>query len=169
MEKVLIAYATTSGSTQEIAEFIAHRLATLGIENEIHPCREVSNLETYRAIVIGAPLYMFHLHKDAVSFLKRNQKMLDSIPVAVFAGGPFGENSEKELEDVRKNLENELAKFSWLHPVSVHVVGGKFDPTGLRFPYNLIRALKQLPPSDTRDWQDIDEWVSGLPMQSSSS
>ena len=70
------------------------------------------------------------------------------------------------LEDaleVRKNLDAELAKFTWLKPVSVQLVGGRFDPTRLRFPYNLIPALKQAPASDARDWEEIRAWAHSLP------
>ena len=43
------------------------------------------------------------------------------------------------------------------------VIGGRFDPSGLHFPYNLIPALKQMPPSDVRDWAAIRAWASSLP------
>lgn len=167
--KILIAYATMSGSTQEIAEFVARELAGLGLAVELRPCRAIKDLKEYGAFVIGAPLYMFHLHKDAVHFLHRHQKCLASLPVAIFAGGPYGPNVEKDSIEVRKNLSAELAKFSWLQPVSVQIVGGRFDPTLLRFPYNLIPALKQAPACDARDWEEIRAWSQSLPGQFSRS
>jgi menaquinone-dependent protoporphyrinogen oxidase len=42
------------------------------------------------------------------------------------------------------------------------MVGGKFDPAKLRFPYNLIPALKKMPASDLRDWVAIRAWASSL-------
>jgi menaquinone-dependent protoporphyrinogen oxidase len=161
--KILITYATMSGSTQEIAEFVAHALTDLGQPVELRPCREVVDLQAYSAIVIGAPLYMFHLHKDAQRFLQRHHKSLIDLPVAVFAGGPYGPNVTHDALEVRKNLDAELAKFTWLKPVSVQLVGGRFDPTRLRFPYNLIPALKQAPASDARDWEEIRAWAHSLP------
>ena len=93
---ILIAYATMSGSTQEIAEFVAGELTDQGWTAELRPCREVNDLQDYRAVVIGAPLYMFHLHKDAVRFIQRHQKRLIDLPVAVFAGGPYGPNAAQD-------------------------------------------------------------------------
>jgi menaquinone-dependent protoporphyrinogen oxidase len=113
--------------------------------------------------MIGAPLYMFHLHKDAVRFLQRHQKQLVRLPVAIFAGGSYGPNAAQDALEVRKNLDGELGKFNWLRPVSVQLVGGRFDPARLRFPYNLIPALKQAPASDARDWADIRAWAGRLP------
>lgn len=161
--KVLVAYATMSGSTQEIAEFVRQELVGLGIEVDLRPCREVASLQDYCAVVVGAPLYMFHLHKDAVRFFQRHQKPLVHLPVAVFAGGAYGPNVETDSLEVRKNLDAELAKFCWLKPASVQLVGGRFDPARLRFPYNLIPALKQAPPSDARNWDEIRAWAGSLP------
>jgi menaquinone-dependent protoporphyrinogen oxidase len=60
-------------------------------------------------------------------------------------------------------MNAELAKFAWLQPVSVLLVGGRFDPARLRFPYNLIPALKHAPASDARDWEEIRGWARSLP------
>jgi len=48
------------------------------------------------------------------------------------------------------------------------MVGGKFDPTKLRFSYNLIPVLKKMPASDLRDWVAIRAWASSLAAQLSS-
>jgi menaquinone-dependent protoporphyrinogen oxidase len=160
---VLIAYATMSGSTQEIAACVADELAGLGWMADLRACREVSDLNGYQAVVLGAPLYMFHLHKDALRFLQRQQKSLVRVPVVVFAGGPYGANVAQDAIGVRKNLDGELAKYPWLKPVSVQLVGGRFDPTRLRFPYNLIPAMKNAPAEDARNWDEIRAWAKSLP------
>jgi menaquinone-dependent protoporphyrinogen IX oxidase len=97
--KVLITYATISGSTEEIAQFVRNELAGQGWTVDLRPCREVNDLTGYHAVVIGAPLYMFRLHKDAVRFIQRHQKRLAAMPVAVFAGGPYGPNAAQDAVD----------------------------------------------------------------------
>jgi len=161
--KVLVAYASTHGSTQEIAEVVAATLHAHELTVDLLPVSKVRTLAGYRAVVLGAPLYMFHLHKDALRFLSRNQKTLaGGSPVAIFAGGPIEKGDEKEFQEVRKQLDQELAKFPWLKPVAIEVVGGKFDPAGLHFPWNLIPALRQKPPIDLRDWDAIRSWANSL-------
>jgi len=161
--KVLVAYASKNGSTQEIAEAVAATLRESGLAVDLQLVRKVRTLDGYNAIVLGAPLYMFHWHQDALHFLSQHQKILaGSLPVAIFAGGPFGTGDEKEWQEVHRQLDQELAKFPWLTPVSVEIVGGKFDPAKLRFPYNLLPALKQLPASDLRDWAAIHAWARNL-------
>ncbi len=161
--KVLVAFASTHGSTQEVAADIAGVLRGQGLAIDLQPARDVRSLEGYGAVVLGAPLYMFHLHKDALRFLSRHRVALSGgMPLAVFAGGPFGKGDGNEWQEVRKSLINELAKFPWLAPVSVQVIGGRFDPAHLRFPWNLVPALKNMPPSDLRDWDAIRAWAKSL-------
>jgi len=158
---VLIAYATRYGSTQEVAEAVAETLRERGLEVNVQPMREVRTLQGYSAVVLGTALYMFRLHKDARRFLTRHREALSKRPVAIFAMGPIN-NDEKEWQGVRAQLDKELAMFPWLTPVAQEIFGGKFDPAKLRFPYNLVPALKRLPASDIRDWTAIRTWASSV-------
>ena len=163
---VLLAYASTHGSTQEVAGVIAATLQERGFTVDLQPARGVRTLEGYGAVVLGAPLYMFHLHKDALRFLSGHRKALAAgLPIAIFAGGPIETHDGNEWGEVRNQLDQELAKFPWLRPVAVEVIGGKIDPSRLRFPWNLIPALKQMPPTDLRDWDAIRRWTSNLAAQ----
>ena len=63
----------------------------------------------------------------------------------------------------------ELAKYAWLHPADVRVLGGKFDPQHLElpFPFRLVMKLpgnpmRKLPVSDIRDWEWIKAWAGSI-------
>jgi menaquinone-dependent protoporphyrinogen oxidase len=152
---VLVAYATRYGSTQEVAEAVAATLRERGLEVDIQPMQKVRTLEGYRAVVLGAALYMSHLYKDARRFLSQHRKALTERPVAIFALGPL-HTDEKEWQISRKQLEKELAKFPWLAPVALELFGGKIDPAKLHFPFN------HMPAGDVRDWTAIHAWASSL-------
>jgi menaquinone-dependent protoporphyrinogen oxidase len=156
--KILLAYATSYGSTQEVAQSMAETLRGCGIEIDIEPAKKVKELSGYSMVILGAPLYMFHWHQDALHFLKHYRSALVSLPMAIFAIGPF-HNTEEELKSAREQLDKERVKFDWLRPAAVEVFAGKFDPASLRFPYNLIPALKKMPASDERDWEAMGVWV----------
>jgi menaquinone-dependent protoporphyrinogen oxidase len=158
---VLVGYATRSGSTQEVAEAIAIAVRDRGLEVDLLPMRNVRTLAGYRMLVLGAPFYMFRWHKDALAFLSKHQDALRKLPVAVFALGPF-HDEEKEWQGVREQLDKALAKYPLFAPVAREVFGGKFDPTKLRFPMNLIPALKKMPASDVRNWDAIRAWAHNL-------
>src|ERR1019366_6442850 len=159
--RVLVTYATRSGSTQEVAEAITEVLRERGLAVDMSPVRRVQTLDQYRAVVLGAPLYMFHWHKGVLRFLARHRKALTQRPVAVFALGPF-HLEEKEFQGAREQLDKELAKFPWLSPVAMKIFGGEYGPQKLAFPYNLLPALKNMPASDIRDWTAIRTWASDL-------
>lgn len=158
---VLVAYATRYGSTQEVAEAVAATLRERGLEVDIRSAREVGTVDRYGAVVLGAALYMGHWHKDALRFLSRYREALTERPVAVFALGPMHDD-EKEWQGAREQINKELAKFPWLRPVALEVLGGKFDPAKLTFPWNLVPFLRRLPAGDVRDWTAIRAWASNL-------
>jgi menaquinone-dependent protoporphyrinogen oxidase len=164
--KVLVTYASTHGSTQEIAEVIAEIIRERGLTVELKPARLVKDLAGYSAVVLGAPLYMFRLHSDARRFLTTHRSALEhAVPVSIFSGGPMEEGKDEQWAEVRVQLDKELAKFSWLKPASIEIVGGRFDPANLRFPWKFIPALKQMPSTDLRDWAAIRTWAEGLAAQ----
>lgn len=163
-KKVLVAYATTHGSTGEIAKKIASILARDGVHAEVLPASRVRSLTGYSGVILGGPQYMFRWHKDALRFLARFRKTIEKgLPVAIFAGGPIEVGSDEENQIIRDRLNQELSKFNWFKPASMLFVGGKFDPNNLRFPYNLIPALKNMPAVDFRDWTEIKDWSQTLP------
>jgi menaquinone-dependent protoporphyrinogen oxidase len=157
-QSILLAYATSSGSTLEVAQAIAETLRSSGLEIDLQLAKQVKTLSGYSAVVLGAPLYMFHWHADAKKFLARHRAVLAELPTAIFALGPF-HNKEDELTSARESLNKDLANYAWLKPGSITVFPGKFDPASLRFPYNLIPALKNMPASDERDWEAIRAWA----------
>ena len=158
---VLVGYATGYGSTQEVAEAVAATLRDCGLVVVIQPVGEVRSVTRYSAVVLGAPLFMFHWHKDALRFLSRHREALTKRPVALFALGPVHDpHDEKEWQDSWTQLENELDKFPWLTPVAIEMFGGKYDPDKLRFPLKMFAGKE--PASDVRDWAAIRAWASDL-------
>jgi menaquinone-dependent protoporphyrinogen oxidase len=138
---ILVAYATRSGSTQEVAEAIAVTLRERGLAVDIQPMRDVQAIDQYQAVVLGAPLYIAHWHKDALHFLARHREALVQRPTAIFALGPLHAD-EKEFQEVRGQLEKELAKFPWLKAEATAIFGGRFDPQKLSFPHAAERHLR---------------------------
>ena len=155
---ILVAYATKHGSTQEVAEAIAATLREHALEVEVQPASAVHALDRYGAVVLGAPLYNGHWHRDARRFLKRYRTALAERPVAIFALGPRS-TAEEERRGSREQLDRALAKASWLAPVAIEVFGGVIDPAKLHFPFN------RMPASDARDWTAIRAWASNLARQ----
>jgi menaquinone-dependent protoporphyrinogen oxidase len=158
---ILVTYATLYGSTQEVAGAVATTLREQELEVEIQPLQQVAELDHYRAVVLGAPLYMFHWPQEARQFLAQYREALSARPAAVFALGPI-QAGEHELRRSRAQLDAELAKFPWLQPCAIAVFGGKFDPQSLTPAHSRVPALKRKSASDVRDWPAIRAWASDL-------
>ncbi len=163
---ILIAYATRYGSTRDVAEAVGARLREQGLSVEVRRAREVQSLDGFTAVVLGTPLYIGSLLREARKFLKRRQAALSRMRVALFVLGPV--HGGKELEDARTQLAANLAKRPWLKPVTTEVFVGKYDPAKLRFPDSLLAVLPAsplhgVPAHDGRDWPAIRAWADTLP------
>jgi menaquinone-dependent protoporphyrinogen oxidase len=163
---VLIAYATRYGSTLEVAEAIGAQLRERGLSVDVRRAREVRSLEGFDAVVLGAPLYIGSLLREARQFLKGHQAALSQMPVALFVLGPV--HGGKELDDARTQFAAVLARLPWLKPVAAEVFVGKYDPVRLRFPDSLLAVLPAsplhgIPAHDGRDWPAIRAWANTLP------
>ena len=157
-KKVLLVYASKHGSTREVAEAIVKTMREKGLEVDLQQASQARALNEYGAVVLGAPLYLYHWHKHAIQFLRRHEKELKRLPTAVFAIGPSFNGDEKEWLETRDQFRKEMAKFPWLKPVESEVFGGKFDPANLSFPMKYF--LKDLPAADLRDWDAIAAWAA---------
>lgn len=158
---ILVGYATRYESTREVAEAVGETLEGCGLGVEVRPLREVRSLDGYDAVVMGAPLFMFRWHKDALRFLPRFRDALQERPVAVFALGPVHDpHDEEEWQDSWSQLNKALAKYPWFTPVAVEMFGGRYDPELLRFPIKQLAGDE--PATDIRDWEAIGDWVKGV-------
>ena len=159
-QSILLAYASRFGSTQEVAETIAASLRQAGLNVDIQPMQEVKSLDRYDAVVLGAAIYNARWHANAHLFLSQNQESLTQRPVAIFTLGPLS-SSEAAKRNSRRQLDSELAKYSWLKPVAVEIFAGKYDPSkpGLSFFDRFV------PASDHRNWDAIRAWAQTLSVQ----
>ena len=166
MEKrIIVAYASIHGSTQEVAECIAETIREQGVIVDLQPASKVKTLEGYQGVILGSALYIGHMNKHALNFLSRFKNMISNgIPIAIFAGGPL--KLEDDPQEIQGMLYQDLAKYPWLKPVSVELIGGKFDPSrGVKFPWNLLPAVKNMEASDIRDWNAIKKWAVNVSEQ----
>lgn len=169
MMNVLVTYASLYGATKEVAESIAAAMRRNGFIVEVRDVATVKSVEAYDAIVLGTPLYVGRWRKEAHTFLDNLREQLVVRPVAIFSLGPISAD-EKEMQDARQQFDNELAKYTWLKPIATDVFVGKYNPDKLGFAHRLLARipgspLHDLPASDLRDWQLIEDWATDLAQQ----
>jgi menaquinone-dependent protoporphyrinogen oxidase len=156
--RVLVAYATTHGSTREVAEYVASCLSERNFDVAVEPADQVHGVAGYDAVVLGGALYMGRWHREARRLLGRHQGALASMPVAVFALGPRTRDP-RDVGESRRQLDRSLAKTASVKPFAVAIFGGVVQPSGLPFP------LSRMPASDARDWDEIKTWAVSVARQ----
>ena len=95
--KVLLAYASKYGSTREVADAIAKTLREKGLDVEMQQAGEVRSLKEYRAVILGAPLYLYRWHKHALRFLKRHEKNAERTSDGRFRDRPFIQRGRERM------------------------------------------------------------------------
>lgn len=83
MKPLLVTYATMAGSTREVAQMVAAALRAQGVEVAVQALDEVSGLEAYEGVVVGAPMIL-GWHRAALRFLRRHRAALQQKPLALF-------------------------------------------------------------------------------------
>ncbi|MGD0476871.1 MAG: flavodoxin domain-containing protein [Nitrososphaerales archaeon] len=169
--KVLVAYASKTGSTKGIAEFIGEKLREHGIQNDVQEVGSVGNAGDYDAFVIGSAVYMFHWVKEAKQFVSRNRALLARRPVWLFSSGPIGPQTKDskghDLRDVSGPKEidelREAAKPRDHRVFFGALFGDRLGGT-IGLTYKLMRRSKAVRESegDYRDWKDIEAWAIGI-------
>ena len=162
MTQILVAYGTRYGSTREVAETVAATLGDQGIDTDVKQARDVRSLDGYDAVVLGTPLYLGALHKDARALLEKNRVALELTPFAIFALGPI--KADDGIDGSRAQLIDALAKLRVPTPASTAVFVGAYDPARLGFKDKMITAppaspLHGEPAHDDRDWEAIRAWA----------
>ena len=166
---VLIAYATRSGSTGEVAQAIAAAMDEAGVPAEVQAVEEVATLSGREAIILGAPLYVGRFPKEFHQFLRFQREALRVQRPWVFVVGPT-RNREADFEGASKQAERQLNGYPWLCVKDVQVFGGRWSLQNLPFPFSLLRRipgnpLKTIPEEDSRDWTAIRAWGIGVAQQ----
>ncbi|RPI35013.1 MAG: hypothetical protein EHM70_00975 [Chloroflexota bacterium] len=193
MKRILVAYTTNTGSTEEVARAVAEELGKAGDQVETRRIEEVSDISTYQAVVVGAPMIL-GWHRAALRFVKKNRQVLSRVPVAYFFtamrltatgetsinGVPVcvdpklaappqktGRLSFKERYATVKNyLSPALRAAPEVKPVSAAFFGGKLEMFRLKLPQMLfVMAIIRAQPGDFRNFSFIREWASGLRSQ----
>jgi len=161
-DQVLVAYATKYGATKEIAEEIGCVLRQAGLLTDVLPIDKVSNLNPYRAVVLGSAVYIGHWRKEAVKFLETNEKALAERQVWLFSSGPAGEGDAVELLQGWRFPEAQQPIADRIRPHDITVFHGDVDMKKLNFlERTMVKNIKS-PTGDFRNWDAITSWAQAI-------
>lgn len=162
--EILVTYASHTGSTAEIAAFMADTLRQAGYPAVARPMSEVQDIKPYRAVIAGSAIHSQQWLPDAKAFLQRHQADLKTKPFAAFLVCiALWNPNERTVTQVK----------TWLQPVRELVspqhegfFAGILDLKKTSFGHRLLFRLGiwtgMLKEGDFRDWDAIKAWTEGF-------
>ena len=160
--QILVAYATKYGATAEIAEKIGQVLREAGLRTDVLPVDRVSDLSPYQAVVLGSAVYIGKWRKEAVKFLKANEKALAERQVWLFSSGPTGEGDAVELGKGWRFPKSLQPIADRIRPRDIAVFHGNVDMKKLNLIEKWMIKNVKAPLGDFRDWKAITSWATAI-------
>jgi menaquinone-dependent protoporphyrinogen oxidase len=163
--KVLVTYASRTGSTIGVAEMIGKTLTERGLPVEVLPMQAIKSLNPYRAVVAGSAIQGGQWLPEAMSFVRTYQKDLQRKPFAPFlvcmtlamANGKYRDHVATWLDPVS----------TLVRPVKEGLFAGSLDiskipsfPDRIKFRISVLMGVWA--EGDHRDWNAIRNWAASL-------
>jgi menaquinone-dependent protoporphyrinogen oxidase len=152
--RALVAYATKSGSTAEIAQAIAAQLRLDELDVDVLPAERVTGLHSYGVVIVGSPLYAGHWRRPARRLLRREREALRHRQVWLFSSGLSGTGPAPAQDPTPKAVATLAAEIGAAAPVTF---AGALLPATARGLVPRLMARKS--GGDHRDWAAIRTWA----------
>ena len=165
-EKILVTYASRTGTTAGVAEAVGNTLDSSGLPVDVLPVSAVQDVAPYRAVVAGSAIQGKQWLPEAMQFVQTHQAALRRKPFAAFLVC-------MTLAMKKGDYRSEVA--AWMQPVralaptvSEGLFAGALDiskvPTWRdRMMFRISVAMGVWSEGDHRDWEAIRAWAESLP------
>ena len=163
-KRVLVAYATMSGTTVAIAATIAETLVARGFSADVKPLKENPSVQGYSYVVIGSAVRCSKWLGEAVKFVKKNQAQLNGMPVAIFSAHLWNLGEDEASRAAREAYTADIRQL--LPGAQEAFFAGSIDLAKLSFfdRKGLEAGAKDAGISleDQRDWEQIRAWANTI-------
>ncbi|MFD1214931.1 flavodoxin domain-containing protein, partial [Arthrobacter sp. GCM10027362] len=162
--RILVAYASSQGSTQQIARQIAEVLERSGLRVEVLPAGQAADAAGYDAVVLGSAIHNQAWLPEAADYFGRNAPALAGLPVWMFSVGMPdalpGPMRRKARELQQQRIEAALA--GPVRPREHRIFSGVYGAGRLPAPGRFLFRLIGGRLGDLRDWPQIRAWAEGI-------
>jgi menaquinone-dependent protoporphyrinogen oxidase len=91
MSRILVSFASRSGTTREVAQALGAELERLGHDVDVLPCRRSPSSYHYDTVVLGSAMHRGQWLPEALAYLHAEAPDLGERPTWLFQTGPCGD------------------------------------------------------------------------------
>lgn len=163
--RILVTYATMTGSTAGVAEAIGSTLSEGGAQVVVLPMKDVQDISSYQAVVAGSAIQGGIWLPEAMQFMRTFQTALAGKPFAAFM---VCMTMSVKKESFQQGVAGWMAPVRALvKPVSEGYFAGILDISkmpsfGDRLKFRLSVLSGVWSEGDHRDWNAINDWARKL-------
>lgn len=159
-DKILVAYASKSGSTVDVAQTIGKTLADKGASVDVMPVKSVKSLDGYRAVIVGSGIRMGSWLPEAVEFVKAHQAKLNQLPIAFFTVHLLNLDDSETSRANRALYTEPVRKI--VAPKTETFFAGRLEYARLSLFERFISSVMKASEQDLRDWNKIRAWAESV-------
>ncbi len=158
--KILVAYASKSGTTVDVAQAIGKSLSAKGATVDVLPIKSIKSLDGYRAFVVGSGIRMGSWLPEAVDFVKKNQAQLNQTSTVFFTVHMLNVDDSETSRQARAAYTAPVRQI--VNPKAEAFFAGRMDFSKLSFFEAMISKAMKAEERDLRDWNKIRAWGENI-------
>ncbi|HZD65788.1 MAG TPA: flavodoxin domain-containing protein [Acidimicrobiales bacterium] len=160
--RVLVSAASRHGATAEIASAIGAALARQGVDATVLAPEEVTEVESYDAVVLGSATYQGHWLGPAKDLAGRFADDLAARPVWLFSSGPVGDPERKLVKQMGQDPVDVADIVVATRARDHRVFAGRLDRGNLGVVQRAAMVFFRNLEGDFRDWDEIEAWAQDI-------
>ncbi|MBF6235026.1 flavodoxin domain-containing protein [Nocardia farcinica] len=162
--RIAVIYATSQGSTRDIAEFLAADLTARGARVQLADAEHAPDPTTYDVLVVGSAVHDMDVLPEAAAYLTHHRHELADHDVHMFTvglgpalRGPIGRWMGRTVPPKIATLRDAIEAGDF------HAFAGRYEHDGVPVKARLIyRLMGGGRYGDLRDWTDIRAWSAEI-------
>jgi menaquinone-dependent protoporphyrinogen oxidase len=164
--KILIAYASRTGTTAGVADRIGKALTDLGVNVEVRKMQDIYDVSPYTSVIAGSAIQDGKWLPEAMEFIEKNQQSLAQKPFAVFL--VCMTLAMPKAAEYRTTVSSWFSPVrSLVKPVSEGIFAGALNLNQIssfseRLKFRLSVMFGVWKEGDHRDWKAINDWAKSL-------
>jgi menaquinone-dependent protoporphyrinogen oxidase len=165
-DKILIAYASRTGTTAGVADRIGKTLTDLGVIVDIRKMQDINDISSYRAVIAGSAIQDGKWLPEAIEFIEKNKLYLAKKPFAAFL--VCMTLAMPKAAEYRSTVATWFSPVrSLVKPVSEGLFAGALKVSQIssfseRLKFRVSIMLGVWKEGDHRDWEAISNWAKSL-------